>query len=230
MITPDALRALLNRYEAAETSIAEERLLKAALAEPGLPTEFAPYRQWFGGLQVLAKAEAITKAGPWDTAATAPAAAAPSPPAGHRSAALLPGPKEQSAATRRGPAPPQPSTPQPAPQPGTPPTLRVVHRKPASTTHWLRYAVAAMLIGILGFGASLLIGDQAPLGTLSVALPEAPTQIDWSKYEVTDPAEATRITRAALAQVSTSLRRGSELTAEELGRMESLQHLLNRKS
>ncbi len=198
MITPQDLRLLLDRYEAAETSVAEERLLKAALAEPGLPAEFAPYRQWFGGIQVLAKAEAKTTTGPWDAAIVTPE---------QSNGAKVTSLREASTTN-----------------------LRVVHRKPASTTHWVRWAVAAMLIGIMGFGASLLLKEQAPLGTLAVAIPEAPAPIDWSKYEVTDPVEATRITRAALAQVSTSIRRGSELTAEELGRMQSLQHLLNRKS
>ncbi len=197
MTTPAELRRLLDRYEAAETSVAEERRLKAALAEPGLPAEFAPYRQWFAGLQVLAKAEAKTTAGPWDAATVAPAQ-----------------PNGAKVKTLRD-----------APTSG----LRVVHRRPASA-HWVRWAVAAMLIGVMGFGASLLLTERQPLGTLAVEIPEAPTPIDWSKYEVTDPAEATRITRAALAQVSSSIHRGSELTAGELGRMASLQHLLNRKS
>ena len=205
MITPAELRALLDRYEAAETSVAEERLLKAALAEPGLPTEFAPYRQWFAGLQVLAKAEAKTTAGPWDVATVAPE---------RSNGAKVTSLRDASTSSLRD-----------APIVN----LRVVHRKPA-TTNWVRWAVAAMLIGIMGFGASLLLTEQQPLGTLAVELPETPTPIDWSKYEVTDPAEATRITRAALAQVSTSIHRGSELTAEELGRMDALQHLLNRKS
>ena len=193
-LTEPQIRALLDRYEAAETSIAEERQLKAALADPQLDAEFAPYRQWFGGLRVLAQAPAPARSGPWDAAVA----------------------KTEHAAADREPA------------------LRVVHRRTTDAMRYVRWAVAAALIGVMGFGASLLLQDERDLGTfaLDTTAPDdaAPAAIDWSKYEVTDPAEATRITRAALAQVSQSLHRGSALTAGELGRMESIHYILNRKS
>ena len=75
-LTPAQLRALLDRYEAAETSVAEERALKAALAAPDVPEEFHAYRPWFGGLQVLAKAAPADRTGPWTQVADATVRAA----------------------------------------------------------------------------------------------------------------------------------------------------------
>ncbi len=195
-LNPAEIRALLDRYEAAETSLEEERQLKAALAESDLDASLLPYRQWFGGLEALRHASVPTQAGPWSQSPAASGAAFAKTPA---TAAVS----------------------------GTSP-LRVVHR--ASTRQvWSRIAVAAMLLVVCGAALLFWRKPQTPEAPLA-AIDGAAVPIDWSKYEVTNPEEASRITRAALVQVSQHLHRGGELTAEELGRMEPIHLILNRKS
>lgn len=239
-LTTPQIRALLARYEAAETTLEEERDLRAALSSPGIPEEFHAYRSWFGGLEVLASAPAPERAGPWSEDA--------------RSRGSAPGrPSEAKVRDiRRAPATPPPqgntdgalgnSTPgQRGNAQGSPAAAKPVHGRRRVRPLWVRLAVAAALVGLLGFGASLLLQPGTPDAPIAVTPDDQPldnpttqqppsTPIDWSQYEVTDPAEATRITRAALAQVSNRLRRGSALTAEHLGTMEPIHHLHNRKS
>ena len=207
-LTAPQIRALLARYEAAETSLEEERALRAAMAAPELAEEFHAYRAWFGGLEVLANTPAPQRAGPW------------SEPVVESERTPEPGARIRSISSALATPPPQ------------------GRRRSRTRLLWTRLAVAAALIGLLGLGASLLLQrdvTQSPLAEADAAPPETlldnpPSAIDWSKYEVTDPEEATRITRAALAQVSTRLRRGSSLTAENLGAMAPIHHLHNRKS
>ena len=250
--TEAQLRALLDRYEAAATTVAEERQLRAALAAPDLPEALHPYRAWFGGLDALATAAPTQRPGPWSAPATDLAPAADDAP-----------PRAPREATIRTLA-----------------TTSTAQRGRRRRALFLRLAAAAAFIGFIGLGVHLLIGGDAPAPAeprsarrpgfasgspeatatrpglapappeatairpgpapappeatairpgLASAPPEA-TAIDWSKYEVTDPDEAARLTRAALAEVSTRLRRGSALTAVELGRLEPLHHLHNSKS
>ena len=201
-LTPTQLRDLLDRYEAAETSLAEERALRDALASPDVPPGFRPYRQWFAGLDAIARTRAVPQDGPWSDA----------PQAATRGTVVDAPAAATATASARGPAA----------------GLRVAHRAPARAG-WTRLAAAAAVLLVL---AGALLVWRKPLGHAPIAADaeSAPVPIDWSKYEVTDPVEASRITRAALAQVSQHLHRGSELTAEELARMQPIHLILNSKS
>ena len=286
-LTETQIRGLLDRYEAAETSVAEERELRAALAAPDLPEGLRPYRRWFGGLEVLAKAAPTSRPGPWSVAGGEPLAQPEAP----------------------AQAPPPVAVETGAPREAVVRTLATdgasAARRPSRRRALLlRLAAAAAVIGLLALGAGLLLRDgsgseapvaesapPAPSGTVPEALPqlppppapegprqdtptdrrapatladappsrqpEAPRQrrvtpteevpgappaegtrfavagpapIDCSKYEITDPDEAARLTRGALAEVSAHLQRGSALTAVELGRLQPLHHLHNYKS
>ena len=187
-LTDAEIRALLDRYEAAETSLEEEAQLRKALSDQELNVEFHPYRRWFAGLDVIAGQQVLAKAGPWTDANEATGSS-------------------------------------------TAPKLAVVHRA-ARVPRAAWWSIAALFLIALCAGL-YLVRDATPTeGAAVVATEEVAVPIDWSKYEITDPEEAARVTRAALVQVSQHLHRGSELTAEELSRMEPI-HLIvnpNRKS
>ena len=184
-LTTAQIQALLDRYEAAKTSLDEERQLRQALAQPQLDESLQPYRQWFAGLDLIASAKTLGRPGPWQSANAAPLA---------------------------------------------PAQLTVVHRT-GPRQLWRRLAIAALALVVLGAALLFWRKPQTALQP-NLADDSTPKAIDWSKYEVTDPAEAARITRAALTQVSHHLHRGTELTAAELGHLESLHHVItsNRKS
>ncbi len=190
MTDPQILRALLDRYEAAETSVAEERELKAMLQSTDLPKEFVHYRQWFGIQAAMQTAKSIK-----------PFADAP-----------------WLAPTKNGA------------DHGPTPALRVVSNRSRSN---FRYgiAAAAMLAVVMVAGLVFLSQNTGTSpGPLAKANTETPVAIDWSKYEITDPKEATRITRAALTNVSRRIENGSRIASKEVGRMEPIHNVFNSKS
>jgi len=195
MTDPQKLRALLNRYEAAETSVAEERELKTLLQATDLPEEFAHYKQWFG-IQTAMQSAKPTK----------PFAEAP-----------------WLAPTKNGA------------DLGKQPQLRVVSKRSGLTARpKFRIAIAAavMLAVVMTAGIFFLSGDRGlatnqPIANNTI---ETPVTIDWSKYEITDPKEATRITRAALTNVSRRIENGSRITSREVGRIEPINNVFNSKS
>ncbi len=166
------LRSLLERYEAAETSLAEERELKQLLAAPDLPAEFAADAAYFGVQHTIAGMRAA-------------------PPE-----ALPAGPWQQ------------------------PPQLRTVHRRRLLKVVYA--AAAAVILVALGIGL-FLHAEQSTDPTAPIA---QATAIDWSKYEITDPAEATRITSAALATVTHSIDRSGRITSREVSRIEPIHQVL----
>ncbi len=170
------LRELIARYEAAETSLAEERELRGLLAAPELPRDLHGYRAYLGVTRVLAKAEAAPRPGPW----------------------------ERGRATE--------------PAPG----LRVAHRPRVGP--WKYAAVAAVL---LVSTLALLLTYRSYNSTQAPALlaQELPTTVDWSRYEITDPAEATRITTEALAMVGEGLNEGSGITGREVSRIQPISRI-----
>jgi len=180
------LRALLDRYEAAETSVAEERELKALLQASDLPEEFVHYRQWFGVQTAIQTAKS-----------TKPFAEAP-----------------WLAPTKNGA------------DHGKQPQLKVVSKRNGLNSRAnlrLAFAAAAMLLVVISAGLFFLSQDdsfntnqQVAQNTIETPV-ETPVAIDWSKYEITDPEEATRITRAALANVSRRIENSSRITSRELG-------------
>ena len=183
-LTTAQIRALLDRYEAADTSLEEERTLGSVLAAPDLDPSLRPYRQWFVGLDAIGRVSAKPQEGPWSASSTT----------------------------------------------GRTSQLRVVHRAASTRQLWSRIAVAALVLVV--FAAGIVFWRKPALpdsATIVADAEETPTAIDWSKYEITDPVEASRITRAALVQVSQHLHRGSELTAEELARMEPIHLILNNR-
>lgn len=194
MTNPRTLRALLDRYEAAETSVAEERELKALLQASDLPEEFVHYRQWFGIQATLQTAKS-----------TKPFAEAP-----------------WLAPTKNGA------------DHCKQPQLRVVSKRTGLFAHsGFRYgiAAAAMLAVVMAAGMLFLSKDVGTDGpAVAETTIETPVAIDWSKYEITDPEEATRITRAALANVSRRIENGSRITSREVGRIEPIHNVLNSKS
>ena len=170
------LRELARRYDAAETSLEEERELRELLRDPGLPQAYAPYRQLLTGAEALRR---LSPEVPWaePTGAREPAA-----PGSQARARLRP--------ARRG----------------------------AARRAWAAAAAAALL---LCAGALLWRGEP------DARLPDPPTAtIDWTKYEVTDAAEATRITRAALSTVSRRLDRSGHIASREVARLEPIQRVL----
>ncbi|MFK8056549.1 MAG: hypothetical protein AB8F78_10550 [Saprospiraceae bacterium] len=196
MTDPQKLRALLDRYEAAETSVAEERELKALLQAADLPAEFAPYQQWFGIQTVIQTAKS-----------TKPFAEAP-----------------WLAPTKNGA------------DHGKQPQLRVVSKRSGLKARpKLRIAIAAavMLAVVMTAGFFFLSNENSLTASQPIAsnnIVEAQVAIDWSKYEITDPEEATRITRAALSNVSRRIENGSRITSKEVGRMEPINNVFNSKS
>lgn len=56
------------------------------------------------------------------------------------------------------------------------------------------------------------------------AAPESPAiaAVDWSKYEVTDPEEALRITKKALGRTSRELNRAAEKAAQEITKVKKM--------
>ena len=63
----ERLQHLVARYDAAESTLAEEQELRALLRASDLPKAYLPYRALFGATQVLAKAQpTMYRAGPWD--------------------------------------------------------------------------------------------------------------------------------------------------------------------
>ena len=114
--------------------------------------------------------------------------------------------------------------------------IEAAHREPSPAPHVERrraparprYRSRLRPLLALAAGVVLLIAaglvyylqpDEAPL----VAEVE-PTAIDWSRYEVTDPVEAARITRGALLEVSDRLEHGGRLTHDKLEHFEPLHH------
>ena len=180
MLSNAQIRQLLDRYEAAETSIEEERQLKAALLRDDLSPEFEPYRTWFAAQKVLAKAQASERPGPWAKAEAG---------------------KEAAVRPMRS-------------------------RRFYGLSIAASILLAALSLGIWSWWSSSLPSSQ-PVASFPI---ETPKPIDWSKYEVTDPQEAARITQAALAQVSTRLAHGSNLTQREIARLQPIQHAFKLRS
>ena len=183
-LSTNRLRALLARYEAAETTVEEERELKALLHSPDLPSEFRADAAFFGVQQVLAKAEmplrAETTSAPWnlDVAQTPKAIS----PAG----------------------------------------VRLAHRRKL----WRITAIAATLL--VAIVASLFLFSTPDSSSQPIA--QQSTTVDWSKYEVTNPEEATRITRAAFATVSQGIESGGRITSKGIGRIEPIHYAIKAKS
>jgi len=188
MTDPQKLRALLDRYEAAETSVAEERELKTLLKADDLPSEFAHYRQWFGIQKAIGSAKT-----------SKPFAEAP-----------------WLAPTKNGA------------DHGEKPILKVVSNR--SRINY-RHGIAAAILLALVMAAGLLLlsrnNTQTPAFAETV---ETPATIDWSRYEITDPKKAARITRAALANVSQRIENGSKITSREVSRIEPIHNVFNSKS
>ena len=193
MTDPQKLRALLDRYEAAETSVAEERELKALLQAADLPEEFGHYRQWFGITATIQTAKS-----------TKPFAEAP-----------------WLAPTKNGA------------DHGKQPQLKVVSKRSGLTKRpnfRLAIAAAVMLAVVMTAGIFFLSQENSLTNNPAIANNETQVAIDWSKYEITDPEEATRITRAALTNVSRRIENSSRITSKEVGRMEPIHNVLNSKS
>lgn len=203
------LRALLARYEAAETSLAEERELRELLARPGLPSEFAAAAAAQRAYGVLAQA-ALAPPAPGTPPAPWELPEADATRVNGREAALptrTPGTKLQA---RRAPA---------------------RHRRP----RLLAAAAVALLLAALALVTYQHIGadDEPPLAQLPLGTDEpaaAAGTVDWSRFEVTDPEQAARITRDALATVSRHLGDGGRITSREVARMRPIHHALNAKS
>lgn len=163
--THHRIRGLLARYDAAESTLAEERELRGLLADPAHGAAFPEAAATFGVWEVLATAApgpALTHA-PWN---------------------------------RRS-------------------RLRRLARPLALAAALVGLLVAVYLAGALSEAPpEAVIADNAP----------APTAVDWARYEITDPAEAARITQAALGDVSTRLARGSRIASREVGRMHPIHH------
>ena len=114
------------------------------------------------------------------------------------------------------------------------PAERPLRARRASRTSRIRRYVPALaavlavtiIASVALFRTARSSDETSPFGKTEVA--EAPTTqpIDWSRFEVTDPDEATRITRAALAQVSNRIDRGSRITSKHVSRIEPIQHAL----
>ena len=183
--THDRIRELLARYDAAESTLAEERELRRLLAEPTAAAAFPAAAKLLAVWPLLAATSAPPAAeAPWreESAPSAPARATSTPAAPRR---LTP--------------------------------RRPVLRRPF--TYAVAAAVAFFLAAAIGIALELGRGGRAP------ALAEAtPTTIDWSRYEVTDPAEAGRITGAALRNISTRLERGTRIASREVSRIEPIHH------
>lgn len=182
----DRLRELLARYEAAETTVAEERELKELLRSPDLPKEFYADAAFFGVQQVLAKAkmplsQATTANSPWESTTGS-----------------------------------------------AQPDIRTATTLSVATRHNFRvfFAIAAVLLIAVVVGLYQL-SDLNSSNTQPIAQ-AAP--IDWSKYEVTDPEEATRITRAAFATVSHGIESGGRITSKGISRIEPIHHAIKSKS
>jgi len=176
------LRDLVARYEAAETSLAEERELAQLLRAPGIPDEFVAYRKLFAASTVLAKA-------------------APQKP--------LDNPWELPVETARIVKFSSNGQAQPTTRPGRIRYLR-----------WASVAAAAVLVlaltvGLFQFGDTFNQPDQ-PIASAQT--------IDWSKYEVTDPAEARRITAGALGTLTRNIDNSGRITSREVGRIHPIQH------
>jgi len=191
MTDPQKLRALLERYEAAETSVAEERELKALLKADDLPSEFAHYRQWFGIQKAISTAKS-----------NKPFAEAP-----------------WLAPTKNGV------------DHGQKPALKVVSKR-SRTNLRIGIAAAIMLAIVMAAGLFFLSEDAGTNSNRAIAKNdvETPVTIDWSKYEITDPKEAARVTRAALANISQRIENGSKITSREVSRIEPIHNVFNSKS
>ena len=82
---------------------------------------------------------------------------------------------------------------------------------------WYRVAVAVLLLIGSVYGIYQCQQWTAPTATTPAYHgPVASATIDWSKYEVTDEAEALRITRAALGITSKQLHQNSQKTAQSV--------------
>lgn len=91
-------------------------------------------------------------------------------------------------------------------------------RRLPSQRWWI--GVAALLVLALG----LWWLAPAPLPTDA---DPATAAVDWSRYEIEDPEEALRITRAALVKTSRALNDGARQAMEEVERVKELNDPLN---
>ena len=96
--------------------------------------------------------------------------------------------------------------------------LRVVHRRHQR----FKLAIAAAVALLVAIAIPLLL-PTTPAEPIAAVEPSA---IDWSKYEVTDPEEATRITRQALASVAATLNTSGQVTQRELSRIKPIHKVL----
>ena len=211
------IRALLARYDAVETTLAEERELRRLLAEPTHAAVFPEAAALFGAWSVLAQAAPPpAEEAPW----LRDAEAAPDHTEARRHTTTRGTPL---ASVSPGKGPEHAPGGRPALSPGGPHHLR----RPRTLRRARRlYAAAVAAAVALLITAALALFLRAPTHDTPV-LAEAtptPTAIDWSRYEITDPDEAGRITQRALANVSTRLRRGSRIASREVGRIETIHH------
>jgi len=185
------IHRLLQRYEAAQTTLAEENELREFFAQGEVPAELQRYASLFTVPRVLAKAPTPSfPAGPWDQAVQASTSHQDSPLA--------------SASAKTKPSP-----------------LHVVHRRRIAIA---AVAAVALLLVLMWLPEAQKPSAPQPIAELQPT--ESPAAIDWSKYEVTDPEEATRITREALATVASSMQTGGAFTQRELGRMKPIHKIL----
>jgi hypothetical protein len=159
------IETLLERYNAGETTLAEEKELRQAFQDEALAQRYPAAAQWFG-YQVAAKKRRLRPAAARATQRRISGTAAP----------------------RR--------------------TLAV---------SWVLRIAAALLIGIAAF--QWLARDPAVTG---FPVAETETTVDWSKYEVTDPAEAARILSRSLRTMSGEMRSGLKTAGQEIRKVNSL--------
>lgn len=209
--THDHIRRLLDRYDAAETTLAEERELRRLLADPAAAAAFPAEAALFGAWVVLANA---TPAAPPEAPWLAPSDTGRREISAGRRSADAPGGRPTSS-----PGAPLAEAPTPAHRRAHRPSRRLRLRL---TRFRLAAAAAVALFAAAALG--LLLGDATPADAPVVAEVAAAPAVDWSRYEVTDSDEAARVTRIALAKVSTRLARGSRIASREVGRIEPIHH------
>ena len=203
--THDHIRRLLARYDAAETTLAEERELRRLLADPAAATAFPTEAALLGAWAVLANA---TPAAPPEAPWLAPSGISRRETSPGMRSADAPGGRPTSSPGAPLADPPHP----------TPRRLRRLRLTP------LRLAAAAAAALLVAVALGLLLGDATPADAPVVAEVAAAPAVDWSRYEVTDSDEAARVTRIALAKVSTRLAHGSRIASREVGRIEPIHH------
>ena len=95
---------------------------------------------------------------------------------------------------------------------------------------WLLAAASIGLLLVLGLALITDVFSPEDVNQVAQTIPAdgSAASVDWSRYEVTDPAEAERIMLQALRRTSIGLRRGRHLTGEGLEQMSALGRLAPR--